>query len=45
MLLCWVSRIIYCYDECRYAECRYAKCRSALQGGRKIVNIKHFLMS
>jgi hypothetical protein len=24
-----VSRIFYCYAECRYAECRYAECGGA----------------
>ncbi len=30
--LCWVSRFIYWYPECRYAECRYAECRGATDG-------------
>jgi len=30
MLLCWVSRFIYCYAECHYAECRYTECRGAV---------------
>jgi len=25
--LFWVSRLIYCYAECRYDECHYAECR------------------
>ncbi len=25
--LCWVSNLIYCYEEFRYAECHYAKCQ------------------
>jgi hypothetical protein len=34
IILCWVSRLIYCYALChyterRYAECRYAECRGA----------------
>ncbi len=34
VLLCWVSRFMYCYAKCHYAECwyaerRYAECRSA----------------
>ncbi len=27
--LCWVSRFIYYFAECRYAQFRYAECRGA----------------
>ena len=40
LILCRVSRFIYCYpeclhakclyDECRYAQCRYTECRGAV---------------
>jgi hypothetical protein len=29
IILCWVSRLIYCYALCHYAECHYAECRYA----------------
>jgi hypothetical protein len=29
VLLCWVSHLIDCYDECHYADCHYAECHYA----------------
>ncbi len=43
--LWWVSRLLWCYAECRYAECRYAECRNYFNVMLSVVMLNVVILS